>query len=153
MFKTIEWTPEGVVMIDQRLLPNREVYATCRTSAETAEAIRGMLIRVSSPSGSRPPWGSPRAWPRSRRTWGSAERTARFEAVCECLSATRPTAVNLFWAIRRMRKTFAALDGRPWPEVAAAMAREAVNIHLEDVEAAGASATTVRCSSPTTPPS
>lgn len=134
MFKTIEWTPDGVVMIDQRLLPNREVYATCRTSAETAEAIRGMLIRGAPAIGIAAAMGVAQGVAEIPADLAPAERRARFEAVCEHLSATRPTAVNLFWAVRRMRQAFAALDGRPWPEVVEAMAREAVSIHREDVE-------------------
>jgi methylthioribose-1-phosphate isomerase len=93
------WTDAGVVMIDQTRLPREEVFVTCRTYLEVAEAIRSMVIRGAPAIGVAAAMGV---------ALGVAEG-ADFETVCATLAATRPTAVNLFWAIDRMRRLHAAL--------------------------------------------
>ncbi|MGA2078076.1 MAG: S-methyl-5-thioribose-1-phosphate isomerase, partial [Terriglobia bacterium] len=105
MFKTIEWTEEGVRMIDQTRLPSAEVYLTCRDYEEVAEAIRGMVIRGA------PAIGVAAAMGVALGVKNSGARTIPalredFERIAETLSHTRPTAVNLFWAIDRMRRAF-----------------------------------------------
>jgi len=102
MFKTIEWTDDGVRMIDQLKLPTQEVYVTCRTYQEVAEAIRTMVIRGA------PAIGVAAAMGIALGVKNSAARTvpelrADFEKITEVIGQTRPTAVNLFWAIKRMR--------------------------------------------------
>src|SRR5512136_3043863 len=110
MFKTIEWTNEGVRMIDQLKLPTQEVYVTCRTYQEVAEAIRSMVIRGAPAIGVAAAMGVALGVKQSRaRT--VAELRAEFETIAEVISKTRPTAVNLFWAVKRMRGVFnKALD-------------------------------------------
>ncbi len=105
MFKTIEWTDDGVRMIDQLKLPTQEVYVTCRTYEEVAEAIRSMVIRGA------PAIGVAAAMGVALGVKNSGARTIPelrkdFETIAETISKTRPTAVNLFWAIERMRDAF-----------------------------------------------
>ena len=104
-FKTIEWTDDGVRMIDQTKLPRSEVYVTCRTYQEVAEAIRSMVIRGA------PAIGVAAAMGVALGVKNSGARTipelrADFETIAEAIGKTRPTAVNLFWAIERMRTAF-----------------------------------------------
>jgi methylthioribose-1-phosphate isomerase len=105
MFKTIEWTREGVRMIDQTKLPACEVYVTCQTYVEVAEAIRNMVIRGA------PAIGVAAAMGVALGVKDSPARTVHelrddFETVATVISKTRPTAVNLFWALKRMRAAF-----------------------------------------------
>jgi methylthioribose-1-phosphate isomerase len=123
MVETIQWTDSGVVMIDQTRLPREEVFITCRDYREVANAIKTMVIRGAPAIGVAAAMGV---------ALGVAEG-ADFDTVCGTLAATRPTAVNLFWAIDRMKKLYASLSGRPRPEIVAAMAREAQQIKLEDI--------------------
>jgi methylthioribose-1-phosphate isomerase len=102
MFKTIEWTDEGVRMIDQLKLPTQEVYVTCRTYQEVAEAIRSMVIRGAPAIGVAAAMGVAMGVKQSRAQSLAALRT-EFETICDTISKTRPTAVNLFWAVKRMR--------------------------------------------------
>ncbi len=105
MFKTIEWTPEGVRMIDQTRLPSEEVYVTCRTYQEVADAIRSMVIRGAPAIGVAAAMGVALGVKHSTaRT--DAELRADFERAAAVISKTRPTAVNLFWAVKRMRTVF-----------------------------------------------
>ena len=105
MFKTIEWTDDGVRMIDQLKLPTEERYVTCRTYQEVAEAIRSMVIRGA------PAIGVAAAMGVALGIKNSGGRTipelrADFEKIAETIGKTRPTAINLFWAIERMRSAF-----------------------------------------------
>ena len=105
MFKTIEWTDEGVRMIDQTRLPAEEIYRTCRDYDEVAEAIRGMVIRGAPAIGVAAAMGVALGIKNSGARTIPALRSD-FDRIAETLSRTRPTAVNLFWAIERMRRTF-----------------------------------------------
>ncbi len=132
MFKTIEWTPEGVVMIDQRLLPEREVYVCCRTAEAVADAIKSMVIRGAPAIGVAAAMGIALGVKKSAAS--DAERIeAEFDAVCRLMAETRPTAVNLFWAIERMRRVFQSGKRRPLDELKRALEEEAVRIYLEDI--------------------
>jgi methylthioribose-1-phosphate isomerase len=105
MFKTIEWTSDGVRMIDQTLLPGEEVYRTCKTYQEVAEAIRSMVIRGAPAIGVAAAMGVALGVKHSRAR-SVAELKAEFETIADTISKTRPTAVNLFWAVNRMRAAF-----------------------------------------------
>jgi methylthioribose-1-phosphate isomerase len=105
MFKTIEWTEDGVRMIDQLRLPGEEVYRTCRDYQEVAEAIRSMVIRGAPAIGVAAAMGVALGVKRSTPTTVAGLR-AEFEVITQTISKTRPTAVNLFWALDRMRKVF-----------------------------------------------
>jgi methylthioribose-1-phosphate isomerase len=105
MFKTIEWTDEGVRMIDQTLLPGEETYRTCRTYLEVANAIRSMVIRGAPAIGVAAAMGVALGVKNSKaRT--VAELRSDFETIAGTISRTRPTAVNLFWAVKRMGGVF-----------------------------------------------
>ena len=134
MFKTIEWTPAGVMMLDQRLLPLEEVYVTLTDYPGVAAAIRDMLIRGAPAIGVAAAMGVAIGLREVARQSSDEARDAKFDEVCQLLAGTRPTAVNLFWAIDRMRRKYAATRHLNWPERVAAMEREAVAIHAEDVE-------------------
>jgi methylthioribose-1-phosphate isomerase len=113
MFKTIEWTDDGVRMIDQLKLPTQEVYVTCRTYQEVAEAIRTMIIRGAPAIGVAAAMGVALGVKHSRAR-SVSELRAEFEAIAETISKTRPTAVNLSWAVKRMRGVLeSALDVTP----------------------------------------
>jgi methylthioribose-1-phosphate isomerase len=105
MFKTIEWTEDGVRMIDQTRLPAEEVYRTCRDYREVAECIRSMVIRGAPAIGVAAAMGIALGVKKSAAP-RIAELRAEFEAIAETISKTRPTAVNLFWAVKRMRGVF-----------------------------------------------
>jgi methylthioribose-1-phosphate isomerase len=112
MFKTIEWTSDGVRMIDQTLLPGEEVYRTCKTYQEVAEAIRSMVIRGAPAIGVAAAMGVALGVKHSRAR-SVAELKAEFETIADTISKTRPTAVNLFWAVNRMRAAFEKALGGP----------------------------------------
>jgi methylthioribose-1-phosphate isomerase len=107
MFKTIEWTDEGVRMIDQTRLPSEEVYRTYTGYQGVAEAIRSMVIRGAPAIGVAAAMGVALGIKNSAA--GSVEALrAEFDTIARAISETRPTAVNLFWAVERMRRVFEA---------------------------------------------
>src|SRR4030095_14819889 len=105
MIKTVEWTSEGVVMIDQRLLPNEEKYLTLRSYEEVAEAIKKMVVRGAPAIGISAAMGLALGAKQSVGT-SVADLEDDFDYMCDVMSNTRPTAINLFWAIERMREEF-----------------------------------------------
>ena len=106
MIKTIEWTDEGVRMIDQRKLPTIEEYPLFRTYEEVAEAIRVMVVRGAPAIGVAAAMGVALGV-RKSKAQSMDELKADFDKITSTIAATRPTAVNLFWAIERMKQTFA----------------------------------------------
>src|SRR6267143_4450145 len=134
MFSTIEWTDEGVVMLDQRRLPGLEIYLTLHSADEVAEAIRDMAIRGAPAIGVAAAMGVALGF---RDDAGDSvdERRARFESLARRLAATRPTAVNLVWAVERMRRFFEEHAADPFPRLASALKEEALRIRQEDIEA------------------
>ena len=126
MIETIQWTDAGVVMIDQTSLPRQERYVTCTTYQQVADAIRQMIIRGAPAIGVAAAMGIALGM-------REAESAGEFENICETLAATRPTAVNLFWAIDRMRRVYAEMRGRPLEDVRARLIDEARQIRLEDI--------------------
>jgi methylthioribose-1-phosphate isomerase len=134
MIKTLEWTDGGVRFIDQRKLPMEEVYVTSRTYEEVAEAIRGMVVRGAPAIGVAAAMGIALAV-RDSRAQSVSDLRRDFERASEVLGATRPTAVNLFWAISRMRTRLEELSRRTVPEIKTALAREAQQMHAEDIAA------------------
>jgi methylthioribose-1-phosphate isomerase len=135
MLPTIEWKDDAVVMIDQRKLPSSEVYVTCKTANEVAKAIKTMVIRGAPAIGVAAAMGIAVGMTRSRAT-GTKQFTTEFQKACDLMAGTRPTAVNLFWAIERMKKAFAAAahDGRSVNEIKQILVDEARAIHDEDVQ-------------------
>ena len=134
MLPTIEWTDAGVVMIDQRKLPSVEVYVTCKSASEVAKAIKTMVIRGAPAIGVAAAMGIALGMRKSRAT-GTKQFATEFQKTCDLLAATRPTAVNLFWAIDRMKGAFAAAAqaGSSVDEIRRRLDVEARAIHDEDV--------------------
>jgi methylthioribose-1-phosphate isomerase len=134
MLPTIEWTDDAVVMIDQRKLPGTEVYVSCRTAQEVAKAIKTMVIRGAPAIGVAAAMGIALGMRRSHAT-GTKQFATEFQKICDVMAATRPTAVNLFWAIERMKKIFAdaAQGGCSVEEIKQRLEDEARRIHDADV--------------------
>jgi methylthioribose-1-phosphate isomerase len=134
MLPTIDLQDDVIVMVDQRKLPAQEVYVRCRTAPEVAKAIRTMVIRGAPAIGVAAAMGIAVGMRRST-TKGTHQFTVEFQKMCELMAATRPTAVNLFWAIDRLKRTFAegAQAGESPAELVDRLEREARAIHDEDV--------------------
>jgi methylthioribose-1-phosphate isomerase len=131
---TIAREEDAVVMIDQRKLPVQEVYVRCKTAAEVARAIKSMVIRGAPAIGVAAAMGIALGMRRSKAT-GTQKFAAEFFRTCELMAATRPTAVNLFWAIERMKRSFSAgaTAGESVEQIKDRLDREAQAIHDEDV--------------------
>ncbi len=129
MVETIQWTDGGVVMIDQTRLPREQVFVTCTDYIQVAEAIRSMVIRGA------PAIGVAAAMGVAIGVQGTApaDLPVQFPVICETLAATRPTAVNLFWAIDRMKKLYAAIGAEPIDVIRARLIREAQQIRVDDI--------------------
>jgi methylthioribose-1-phosphate isomerase len=135
MLPTIEWQGDAVVMVDQRKLPAKELYVSCRTPQEVAKAIKSMVIRGAPAIGVAAAMGLALAVRRSSAK-GTKQLATEFYKSCDLLAETRPTAVNLFWAIERMKRVFAKVlnDGASVDELRERLEVEAIRIHNEDVE-------------------
>lgn len=134
VIKTVEWTDEGVVFIDQTKLPTEELYVTCRTYEEVAVAIKDMIVRGAPAIGVAAAMGIALGVRDAKATTVTELRQV-FGAICRTMGETRPTAVNLFWAIRRMQRKFEDLSNMPLAVVKTEMVLEAKRIHLEDIAA------------------
>src|SRR5436189_1381560 len=134
MLPTIAREADAVVMIDQRKLPAEEVYVRCKTAPEVARAIKNMVIRGAPAIGVAAAMGIALGMRKSKAT-GTQKFAAEFHKICELMAATRPTAVNLFWAIDRMRRTFAAAAqaGESVEQIKDRLDNEAQAIHDDDV--------------------
>ena len=128
----IEWTDRGVVMLDQRLLPAQEIHHTYTSYREVAKAITDMVIRGAPAIGVAAAMGVALGVLHSNAASPEALRT-EFAEICDTLAKTRPTAVDLFWAIERMQRRFAELVGHSAgiPEIQRRMVAEARQVHLE----------------------
>jgi methylthioribose-1-phosphate isomerase len=129
MVETIEWTPAGVVMIDQTRLPLHEEYVTCRDYQQVAKAIRNMIIRGAPAIGVAAAMGVAIGVQQA----SPENLDAQFATICDTLAATRPTAVNLFWAIDRMKRVYAGARGRSIEEIRERLVEEARLIREEDI--------------------
>jgi methylthioribose-1-phosphate isomerase len=134
MFKTMEWTDEGVRFIDQTKLPAEEKYVTCTTYGEVADAIRNMVVRGAPAIGVAAAMGIALGM-RDAEGDHVSELRRRFEEICEEIGETRPTAVNLFWSIRRMQDKFEALSDEPVERIREELIAEAQRMYLEDIAA------------------
>jgi methylthioribose-1-phosphate isomerase len=105
MIPTLAWTPEGVRFIDQTKLPLEESYVLATTYEQVADVIVTMVVRGAPAIGVSAAYGVALGALRTQAAT-AAEFTPEFETICACLAGTRPTAVNLFWAIDRMKKLF-----------------------------------------------
>jgi methylthioribose-1-phosphate isomerase len=134
MIKTLEWTGDGVMMIDQRKLPTEELYPVFKTYEEVAWAIKEMVVRGAPAIGVAAAMGVALGT-RDIAATSTEDFEKKFLQICSTLAATRPTAVNLFWAIDRMKRLFYSL----WPvqdiaQLKQSLVNEAVQMHAEDIE-------------------
>ncbi len=141
MLPTIDWQGDTIVMVDQRKLPVQELYVKCKSAPEVARAIRTMVIRGAPAIGVATAMGIALGMKRSTAK-GTRQFAVEFQKTCDLMAGTRPTAVNLFWAIDRMKRVFAEgaqaglVDRRDCRPARA----EARRIHDEDVRRASRSA-------------
>ena len=128
----IEWTEHGVVMLDQRRLPAEEIRHTYTDYVGVAKAIREMVIRGAPAIGVAAAMGAAIGVEKSAAS--SVDQLQKeFTQICDTLAETRPTAVDLFWALERMKARFAAVtqSGCELAEIRNAMIAEALEVHLE----------------------
>src|SRR5215813_1910989 len=124
MIKTLEWTAEGVRFIDQTKLPSEEVYVTCRNYREVGDAIRDMVVRGAPAIGVAAAMGIAIGIQQSTAQSVPALRS-ELDQISQTIADTRPTAVNLFWAIRRMKDKFESVAGSSTEKIKTAMVQEA----------------------------
>lgn len=135
MIKTVEWTKDGVRMLDQRLLPSEEKYLTLRSYDEVAEAIKKMVVRGAPAIGVSAAMGIALGASQSVGT-SVADLEDDLSYIFQVMGKTRPTAVNLFWAIDRMRARFEKEKAvEDVDKIKAALVAEALAIFDEDIVA------------------
>jgi methylthioribose-1-phosphate isomerase len=134
MIKTVEWTNEGVRMLDQRLLPVEEKYLMLRSYEEVADAIKKMVVRGAPAIGISAAMGLALGASQSVGT-SVADLEYDFKFMCRVMEATRPTAVNLFWAVERMRAALqkAKAETHDVEEIKQRLVKEAQSIFDEDI--------------------
>jgi methylthioribose-1-phosphate isomerase len=133
MVPTIEWKDGKVRMLDQRRLPTEVVWLDCSDVSEVAEGIRSLAVRGAPAIGIAAAMGAALGARRIRKD-SFDEFFKEFDKVCSRLAATRPTAVNLFWALERMKRTASAHRSRPISEIQEALAGESQKILDEDIQ-------------------
>ena len=135
MIIPVKWTDEGVDMLDQRLLPTEEKWLMLKTYNEVADGIRDMVIRGAPAIGVSAAYGIALG---AKNFVGTNvdDLEEELDYICDVMSKTRPTAVNLFWAIDRMKRTFAKAkdDGKSVTEIKQILIDDAKAIHEEDIE-------------------
>ena len=131
----VKWSDEGVLMLDQRLLPTEEKWLTLRTFNDVAAGIKDMVVRGAPAIGVSAAYGIALG---AKTFVGTNvdDLEEEIDYVCDVIGKTRPTAVNLFWAIDRMKRIFqkAKTDGKPVSEIKQVLVDEAKSIHDEDIE-------------------
>lgn len=134
MIQTLEWTDSGVRFIDQTKLPTEETYVNCTTAEQVADVIRNMVVRGAPAIGVAAAMGIALGMKNSKAENG-ADLKKEFDRIADLIGATRPTAVNLFWAIQRMSDKFEHARMRPVPQVKEVLIEEAKRMHAEDIAA------------------
>lgn len=132
MLETLKWTDSGVLFIDQTKLPTEEIWVTCRNYEAVADAIRTMIVRGAPAIGVAAAMGIALG-ARELDVTSISEFRHGIGQICRVMGKTRPTAVNLFWAIRRMQRRFEEISGRPIPLIKQALIDEALAIYSEDI--------------------
>src|SRR5262249_38963049 len=130
MIKTLEWTDDGVRFIDQTKLPTEEVYVTCKDCEKVATEPRDMIGRGAPAIGVAAAMGVALGV-RDAEGDHVAELRRQFNQICDTIGETRPTAVNLFWAIRRMQDLFEQVSELPVPQIKQAIVTEAQRMYVE----------------------
>jgi methylthioribose-1-phosphate isomerase len=134
MIQTLEWTEQGVRFIDQTKLPTEETYVVCKTDEQVAEVIRTMVVRGAPAIGVAAAMGIALGMKNSHAQ-RVGELKQELDLICDNMGKTRPTAVNLFWAIRRMQEKFERLRVRPVAQIKQELIEEAKRMHAEDIAA------------------
>ncbi len=134
MIQTLEWTEQGVRFIDQTKLPTEETYVTCKTYEQVADAIRTMVVRGAPAIGVAAAMGIGLGVQNSKAET-VADLKRDLDKICDVIGKTRPTAVNLFWAIRRMQEKFERVRIRPIAQIKRDLVEEAKRMHAEDIAA------------------
>jgi methylthioribose-1-phosphate isomerase len=132
-FKTIEWRKDRIRILDQRKLPQEVRYLDCRDASSVAKAIRNMAIRGAPAIGVAAAMGIALAAQKIKSHWPGGFHKS-IEKVCHQMRQTRPTAVNLFWAIDRMKRILDQIHSHGIEEIKAELREEAFRIYEEDVE-------------------
>jgi methylthioribose-1-phosphate isomerase len=134
VIKTLEWTDDGIRFIDQTKLPTEEVYVTCTDYEQVADAIRTMIVRGAPAIGVAAAMGIALGV-RDAEGDHVAELRRQFDQICDTVGETRPTAVNLFWAIARMKDKFEQVSELPVAQIKQILITEAKRMYLEDIAA------------------
>src|ERR1700678_481553 len=134
MIQTLEWTDQGVRFLDQTKLPTEETYVTCKTHEQVADVIRNMVVSGAPAIGVAAAMGIALGVNNSPAE-SVTDLKHDLDQICDLIGKTRPTAVNLFWAIRRMQDKFERV--RIWPalQIKRALIEEAQRMHAEDIAA------------------
>ena len=132
-FRTIEWKNNRVLMIDQRKLPGEEVYVECETFEDVADCIRKLVIRGAPAIGIAAAMGMALGASSISNDSPYEKFAERMRTISEHLAMTRPTAVNLFWAIGKMNRLVSERRGRKVEEIKNLLISEAINIQEEDL--------------------
>ena len=131
----VKWSDEGVLMLDQRLLPTQETWLTLKTYDEVAAGIKDMVVRGAPAIGVSAAYGIALG---AKNFVGTsvADLEEELEFISDVLAKTRPTAVNLFWAIDRMNRTFqkTKAEGKSVSEIKQILLEDAKAVHEEDIE-------------------
>src|SRR5438477_8277297 len=134
MIQTLEWTDRGVRFIDQTKLPTEETYVTCKTYEQVADVIRNMVVRGAPAIGVAAAMGIA-VGVKNSKAQSAGDLKRDLDEICDVIGKTRPTAVNLFWAIRRMQEKFEPLRAHPIAQIKQSMIEEAQRMHAEDIAA------------------
>lgn len=132
-FKTIEWKKNYITMLDQRKLPTEEKYIKCKSSSDVAKAIKQMVIRGAPAIGVAAAMGIALG---ARQIKSNNKKTffVKLTQITNILANTRPTAANLFWAIKRMQNVIYKYKDLDIKEIEHHLEAEAINIYKEDIE-------------------
>lgn len=128
---TLEWREDRVIFIDQRKLPIEEVYVECKTHEEVYGAIKDMVVRGAPAIGASAAFGYVLGAMEFKKK--PEELAAHMKAVKDRLAGSRPTAVNLFWALERMERLFVSTPSLSHDELIKTLEREAIAISREDI--------------------
>ncbi len=134
MIQTLEWTNGGVRFIDQTKLPTEETYVTCTTHEQVAEVIRTMVVRGAPAIGVAAAMGIALGVKNSKAET-TEELKRDLDQICDLMGKTRPTAVNLFWAIGRMQEKFERVRIRTVAQIKQDLIEESQRMHAEDIAA------------------
>ena len=132
MLETLKWTDSGVLFIDQTKLPTEELWVCCANYEAVADAIRTMIVRGAPAIGVAAAMGIALGV-RDLNVTGISELRNGFGQISRVMGETRPTAVNLFWAIRRMQRRFEEVSGNGIPLIKQALVDEALAVYAEDI--------------------